>query len=129
MSLFILVSSINWSVNFHYCGDTWVNFSFIGEAESCGMEELDEVCTYSRPGTPVMNKNCCSNIDLIFEGEETARRFISEIDAFRFVYLTYSTFNLELKSSYLDLFSNPHFESSPPWLHEEIITIFQVYLI
>ena len=38
MALVVLFSTFSFTVDWHYCGDTLVDFSVFGKAESCGME-------------------------------------------------------------------------------------------
>lgn len=61
LSLIILLSSLNFSLSAHYCGQTIVDVALFGEAEACSM-------------AAEMNNDseepCCSDRQIIIEGED-----------------------------------------------------------
>ena len=56
---FVLISTLSFTVDQHYCGDFLVDISFTGDADSCGMNMDTE-----------SKKNCCSDEEISFEGQE-----------------------------------------------------------
>ena len=41
LSFMVILSSLMIVVDEHYCGDTLIDISFFGEANSCGMEKME----------------------------------------------------------------------------------------
>lgn len=62
LSLVILLSSLNFSLSAHYCGQTIVDVALFGEAEACPMTAEMNCDTDEKP--------CCSNRNIIIEGED-----------------------------------------------------------
>ncbi len=123
-----LVVSFNWSVNVHYCGTEIINYSFVGEAEGCGMEEFDLVCETTSNGDGI-SKTCCSNQDLVFESENQVRKFSS----FKSLKLLDKVF--ASKENTVKLTSNCSetrpYSTSPPFSNQPNyrLSLYQVYLI
>lgn len=61
LSLIILLSSLNFSLSAHYCGQTIVDVALFGDAEACPM--ADEMNNDSK-------ESCCSDRQIIIEGED-----------------------------------------------------------
>ena len=57
MAFVVLLSTMSFTINMHYCGDKLVDSAIFSKAETCGMEmEL----TTSTNDCSVSKKNCCS---------------------------------------------------------------------
>ena len=67
MAVVVLLSTLSFTVEAHYCGDTLVDSSLFQEAESCGMEM--QKSTYE-DGCSVSMKNCCSDEQLVLDGQK-----------------------------------------------------------
>lgn len=62
LSLIILLSSLNFSLSAHYCGQTIIDVALFGEAEACLMA-MEKDCKSDE-------MSCCADRDLIIEGED-----------------------------------------------------------
>ena len=62
LSLIILLSSLNFSLSAHYCGQTIVDVAIFGEAEACPMAAEMNCDTDEKP--------CCADRNIIIEGED-----------------------------------------------------------
>lgn len=62
LSFVILLSSLNFSLSAHYCGQTIVDVALFGEAEACPMAAEMNCDTDEKP--------CCANRNIIIEGED-----------------------------------------------------------
>ena len=56
MALFILISSTGMSLNIHYCGDELYDYTFIGQADSCKVEDSKK----SDHSSKIKDAGCCS---------------------------------------------------------------------
>ena len=61
MAIVVLFSTMSFTVDMHYCGDSLVETAIFHKAEGCGMEMQKP----SDEGCSVAVKNCCSNEQLV----------------------------------------------------------------
>ena len=66
MAIVVLFSTISFTVDMHYCGDSLVETAIFHEAEGCGME-MEKPST---EGCSTTENNCCSNEQLVIEGQD-----------------------------------------------------------
>ena len=131
MSFVILVASVNWSINVHYCGDTLINFAFVGEAEGCGMEESDQICDVdAENSSSSVGKTCCTNKDLAFSGEDNIRRIVSSelVSFYHFAFVSIQAVSV-VWSDLGGITTYPISGNGPPWLNEDILIKAQVFII
>ena len=62
LALIILLSSLNFSLSAHYCGQTIVDVALFGDAEACLMSAEMNNDSEEEP--------CCSDRQIIIEGED-----------------------------------------------------------
>ncbi|WP_428743283.1 HYC_CC_PP family protein [Tenacibaculum sp.] len=65
MALLVLLSTISFTIDMHYCGDTLVDVAIFHKAKSCGMDMEHTNTDYS-----VINKNCCSEKQITVKGQD-----------------------------------------------------------
>lgn len=124
IAFILLLSSINWKVNFHICGDYVVNYALFVDAESCGMEESISICEYD-PENGTLRKTCCTNKDVIISGNDVFRIQNSHVNVDSFSpYLISSS---SLATSLRFETANEHYD--PPWLIVDHPSVNQVYII
>ncbi len=67
MAFVVLCSTMSFTIDKHYCGDTLVSTAIFHEAKSCGMEMQKTIpvseCSFSK-------KDCCSNEKIMLEGQD-----------------------------------------------------------
>lgn len=126
MAFAVLLSTLSFTVEAHYCGDTLVDSSLFQEAESCGMEMQkstpDSDCSVSK-------KDCCSNEQLVLDGQKELKSSSENLTQeqqfllFSFVY------------SYLEIFeefeenSSAYLDYRPPLVTHRIYKLVESYLI
>jgi len=125
MVFVVLFSTMSFTIKKHYCGDTLVDVSLFREAKSCGME----MQTTSSRDCSVLKKDCCSNEQIVIEGQDNLK-----LDFFNFnlqskMFIT--SFIYVYNKMYEDVLNdNIHFKDySPPLIVKDIQVLDQVYLI
>jgi hypothetical protein len=121
LSLIILLSSLNFSLSAHYCGQTIVDVALFGQAEACPM--ADEMNNDSE-------EPCCSDRQIIIEGEDylSSKSFekqeVEKID----ILLSEFQFPLELL---LEEENTPSFIANytPPLIEQDITLAVQSFLL
>jgi len=119
LALLVLVSTMSFTIEKHYCGDTLVDIAFFSEAKDCGMEI-----------PPSTKKSCCNDEVEVIEGQDELK--LSSVEDFDFsqfdfvVPFTPSYFNLYRSQSQKII---PNKDYSPPNLVFNIQLLDQVFLI
>lgn len=123
LALVVLLSTVSFTIEKHYCGDVLVDISVFAKTEKCGME-MPEVDTCE-----ITKKSCCKDeIDLVQGQDELIKTLIDfDVDQQQFI--------AAFIYSYINLFEGapkqviPHKDYSPPNLVKDIHVIDQVFLI
>ena len=75
MTFVVLFSTMSFTVNMHYCGDTLVESAIFQKAKGCGME-------MEKPSTEecsITKKNCCDDKQLAIEGQDELQLQVEKI--------------------------------------------------
>ncbi|MBD80676.1 MAG: hypothetical protein CL840_17310 [Crocinitomicaceae bacterium] len=128
LAVLTLMVSFNWSVNAHYCGNELINFSFFGEAEGCGMEEFDEICSSDSEDGETFHKTCCLNKDLVFDAVDQVRK-INSLTASNIEY--YCRIITSELASWVITFERKTsgFPNAPPLADKSVQILYQVFII
>ena len=118
----VLLSTLSFTVEKHYCGDFLMDVSFMGDAKDCGME-MEALAIKKK-------KSCCKDKIQKIEGQDELQKNSSE------------KFNLQKKQfltafliSYKELFVNTDSEDklykvfSPPDISKDYQILYQSFLI
>nr|WP_203257816.1 hypothetical protein [Hyunsoonleella ulvae] len=118
--MLVLFSTVSFTIEKHYCGDTLIDVAVFSEAKSCGMESADVM----------QQKSCCDDeIDVVEGQDELKQASFEELDIEQQQFLvafTYAYFN-GFKS--IPKETIPHKDYSPPNLIYDIQVLDEVFLI
>ena len=124
MALTVLVSTMSFTVEKHYCGETLVDTAIFTKAHGCGMV-MDKI----QPKQDKKNTCCTDEVELI-KGQDKLK-----ISSFEDLKLHQQLFFTSFVYSYLNLFEGleqqiiPHKNYSPPNLVQDIHVLDQVFII
>ena len=66
MAIVVLLSTVSFSVDMHYCGDTLVDVALNTKATTCGMESMQNL-----PSKSSITKNgCCTDHKVVVDGQD-----------------------------------------------------------
>lgn len=125
MTVLILIATMSFAIDMHFCGDLLVNFSLVQKAQSCGMDEVPtEDCIYD-----FTKKSCCTDKQIVSEGQDDFKfsfdQLTFEQQAFiTSFYYTYINRFEDLSKSYI-----PFKDYTPPYLIQDIQKLHERYLI
>ena len=125
MTFVVLFSTMSFTINMHYCGDTLVETAIFKKAEGCGMEMQNP----STDGCSIMKKNCCDNKQLVVEGQDELQLSFDKLT------FEQQQFIASLIYTYIDLFEeynkdiNSFREYKPPLVVRQIYKLDETYLI
>ena len=120
LALFVLVSTISFTIEKHFCGDHLVDMSFFTDADKCAMESQEIL----------MKKSCCKDVIDVVQGQDELK-----LTSFEDFDLGQQQFLISFAHSYFQLFEGgtnkyvPHIHYSPPNLVYDLQVLDQVFLI
>ena len=126
MAVVVLFSTLSFTIDMHYCGNSLVDAAVFQKAKGCGMEM--EVSTSSSTCSTV-KKDCCKEDQIIVKGQDELKI------AFEKLSIDQQFFIASYIYTYIDLFEGLeqkaiHFkEYSPPLVIKQIYKLDETYLI
>jgi len=127
MAFVVMFTTMSFTVDMHYCGDSLVNFSLFEKAESCGMEKTPVALDCERPG--MTEKSCCSDQQIVKEANTDLKTSFDKLS------YQQQTFVATFFYTYLNLFEGldenivPFKDYHPPFLECDVLVLNQVFLI
>lgn len=124
MALLVLVSTISFTMEKHFCGDTLIDVAIFSKANTCGMEM--EAVSMTTPE----KKSCCKSELEIVRGQDKLKKA-----SFEDLHVDQQFFLTALVYSFTNLFEGllkqviPHKDYSPPNLVVDIHVLDQVFII
>ncbi len=126
MAILVLFTTMSFTVDMHYCGETLIDYSLSQNAHTCGMEmEIHtEDCDSAIP-----EDSCCTDKQVIIEGQDELKLSIDTLNFEQQVFV--ATFIYSYTNLFEGLDSNiiPFRNYKPPLLIWDIQTLHETYLI
>ncbi|MFV0573120.1 MAG: HYC_CC_PP family protein [Xanthomarina gelatinilytica] len=125
MVFVVLFSTMSFTMNMHYCGDTLVETALFHKAKGCGMEMGNP----STESCSITKKNCCDDKQLSIEGQDELQLTIDKISFEQQVFIASFVY------TYINLFEgleknvSSYEEYKPPLVIRRIYKIDETYLI
>jgi hypothetical protein len=126
LALIVLLSTVSFTVDSHYCGDILVDSSLFGHVETCGMEVQQQLpsseCNISK-------KDCCNDEQVIVEGQDTLKTSFDKLEKDQQLFVA------AFIHTYINLFDTldtnivPFKDYAPPFLIRDIQKLHETYLI
>ena len=127
MSIVVLLSTMSFTFDKHFCGDMLVDTALFAKADTCGMEVVNQ--QKNRTECSITKKDCCSNKKVVVEGQKELKQsvdtltFQQQIFIASFVYAYVTTFS-ELHNKVI-----PFQYYAPPQVIKDIHLLDEVFLI
>ena len=127
MAGIVLFTTMSFTVDLHYCGDSLVDFSVLHSAETCGMDkqQSENDCK-----NEVTAKDCCSDIQIVIKGQDDIQK-----TSFHQLTLEQQIFVGSFTYAYINLFDGldanivPFRDYVPPLIIRDIQKIHETYII
>lgn len=111
MTLVVLCSTMSYSFDMHYCGDTLVETAIFHKAKGCGMEMQSP----STEECSILKKDCCNDKQMVVDGQDEIQLQVNKITFDQqlfiasFVYTYINLFeSVNKKVSSFSLYRRPH---------------------
>ncbi len=125
MAFVVLFSTMSFTINMHYCGDTLVETSLFHKAKGCGME-MDNPSTQ---GCAITKKNCCDDKQLVVAGQDELQLHVDKITFEQQVFIASFVYTYINLFEGLDKNVSTYEEYKPPLVIRRIYKIDETYLI
>lgn len=125
MAFVVLFSTMSFTVDMHYCGDSLVETAIFHKAEGCGMEMENP----STEGCSATVKNCCSNEQLAIEGQDELQLPFDKITFEQQVFIASFVYTYINLLEGLDNNVSSYEEYRPPLVIRQIYKFDETYLI
>ena len=125
MTFVVLLSTMSFTVNMHYCGDTLVESAIFQKAKGCGME-------MEKPSTEecsITKKNCCDDKQLAIEGQDELQLQVDKITFEQQVFIASFVYTYINLFEGLDSNVSTYEEYKPPLVIRQLYKIDETYLI
>ena len=125
MAIVVLFSTMSFTIDMHFCGDTLMDTAIFQQVKTCGMEMENPLTE----GCSVTKKNCCSDEQVVVDGQDELQLHAEQIT------LEQQVFIASFVYSYINLFESvdkkkTSFEAyKPPLVAKEIFKLDETYLI
>lgn len=126
MATLVLFTTMSFTVDIHFCGDSLVDFSLVQNTHTCGMEAEQKADDCHNL---ITEDSCCSDKQLVIEGQDDLK-------------ISFNTLNFEQQVfvatffyTYIDLFEGldtnviPFRDYRPPILIRDFQKLHETYLI
>lgn len=125
MAFLVLFSTLSFTIDMHYCGETLVDTAIFKKAKGCGMEMQNP----STKDCSMTKKNCCSDKQIFVDGQDELK---ISFDTLSF---EQQQFVVSFIYTYINLFEgfveeiNSFQEYKPPLVVRQIYKLDETYLI
>ncbi len=125
MAFVVLFSTMSFTINMHYCGDTLVETAIFQKAKGCGMEMQKP----STEGCAITKKNCCKNEQSLVDGQDELQFSVDTISFEQQVFI--ASFVYTYINGFEDFDNNvSSYEAyEPPLVVRQIFKLDETYLI
>lgn len=127
MATVVFMTTMSFTVDIHYCGDTLVDYSFTQQVNTCGMEKTQNTSSCENP--TLAEKSCCTDKQVIKEGQDDLKISFDKLTLEQHVFLASFTY------SYSNLFEGteskeiPFVDYAPPFVERDVQVLHQTFLI
>lgn len=121
-----MLSTMSFTVDKHYCGDYLVDIAIFKEAKTCGMKVVE---SSAECGDNVMKASCCTNEQILVEGQDDIQDNVVELTYEQQLFLTsfiYAVFDLYQPN---DTSTSKFLGHPPPLLKKDFQVLYETFLI
>lgn len=126
LATLVLMTTMSFTVDMHYCGDALIDISLFHNADTCGMEKQpsENECGNENP-----DDTCCSDEQIVLENQDSIKTSLETFPVGQQIFVA------TLFYSYINLFEGldknivPFRDYTPPFFKRDIQKLHETYLI
>lgn len=130
MAFVVLISTLSFTVDMHYCGGVLVETAIFQKAKGCGMEMKSGIAQENNKGCSITKKGCCKDEHIIVDGQDELK-----LDTFDKLTTEQQAVVASYFYTYINLFEGlennivPFRHYTPPLVVKNIQKLDETYLI
>jgi hypothetical protein len=109
----------------HYCGNTLVNTAIFQKAKGCGMEMQNP----STEGCAITKKNCCSDEQLVLDGQDELQLLVDTISFEQELFIASFVYTYIYLFEGFENKASSYLAYRPPLVIRQLYKIDETYLI
>ncbi len=126
MAFVVMLSTVSFTVDMHFCGDSLVSLTLLKEAKSCGMEMQEHTVSCEEM---IAANSCCKDKEFVKEGQKELKKSYQQFAAERITVL-FPHFFTYLHNIIIPENKPLRLEDySPPLLNEDLKILYETFLI
>ncbi|WP_339614071.1 hypothetical protein [uncultured Winogradskyella sp.] len=125
MAFVVLFSTMSFTINMHYCGNTLVETVIFKKAKGCGMEMQKP----SKKGCAITKKNCCKNEQSVVDGQDELQLSFDKISLEQQVFITSFVYTYIHSFESFDKTITSYDIYKPPRVIRQLYKLDETYLI
>lgn len=126
LATLVMVTTMSFAVDMHYCGDSLVDYSLFQNAHSCGMEsgQPTDDCD-----TTIPEDSCCTNKQIVIEGQDELKLSFDTLNFEQQVFVATFVYTYANLFEGLDANVIPFKDYRPPILIRDFQKLHEIYII
>jgi hypothetical protein len=125
MAFVVLFSTMSFTVDMHFCGDTLVSTSMFQKASSCGMKMEKPAAE----GCTIVKSNCCKDKQMIIDGQDEMQCSLATISFEQQVFITSFVVSYVPLFRGLDTAKTMYQAYKEPLVRRQLYKLAETYLI
>ncbi len=125
MAIVVLLSTVSFSLDMHYCGDTLVDVALNTNATTCGMDSMQSLSSKSS----ITKKGCCTDHKVVVNGQDELNTSPNQLSVDHQLFLTSFVYVYHSLFETLPKQITPFQEYHPPILVSDIQLDCEIFLI
>lgn len=125
MAFVVLFSTMSFTIDMHYCGDSLVETAIFQKVKGCGMEMQNP----STQGCSITKKNCCTNKHLTQNGQDELQLSLDKISLEQQLFISTFVYSYIGLLEGFDEDVTIYKEYKPPLVTRQIYKVDETYLI
>lgn len=126
MSFVVLFSTMSFTIDLHYCGDTLMDTAIFQKAKTCGME-IQKTTTGS--DCSVIKKDCCKEEQIVVKGQDELKIAFEKLSFDQQIFVASFVYSYENLFEYFEENAYTFSEYPPPLIVKSIYKLDETYLI
>ncbi|WP_409446083.1 HYC_CC_PP family protein [Mariniflexile rhizosphaerae] len=126
MSFVVLFSTMSFTIDMHYCGDTLMDTAIFHKAKTCGME-IQKTTTSS--DCSIVKKDCCKEEQIVVKGQDELKIAFEKLSFDQQIFVASFVYSYENLFEYFEENAYTLSEYPPPLIIKSIYKLDETYLI
>ena len=125
LAFVVVCTTMSFTINMHYCGETLVDYTVINKASSCGMDQMASSLGNTDCEQQVIQKSCCQDKTFSAAGQNELKPSFSSFSLEQQLFVT--TFCYALITSIVDWTSCAFKKLLPGRIEMQIFSLLRSY--